>query len=169
MLRRAVAVGGVALTAFTGLTALAPPAGADIAVLRSTMSGANEFPGPGDPNASGSTLFTADSRRGRLCYIIRVEGLQPPATLAHIHVGDAGTAGPVVVPLVAPNAQGISVGCTNADPALVQAIIDNPSHYYTNVHNSVFPKGAVRGQLSTTVRVPTPSTSTTFTTMGAHG
>jgi hypothetical protein len=70
-----------------------------------------------------------------------------PATAAHIHVGAAGVAGPVVVPLAPPT--GTSSGCvTGVSPELIKAITQNPQNYYVNVHNAEFPAGALRGQLS---------------------
>ncbi len=123
-----------------------------LVVLRSTMLGANEVPRPGDPNASGTAVVILNARSGQVCYQIHVEGLSAPVTAGHIHVGAAGLAGPVKIPfpltppMTAPGSHTFS-GCTTADPALIQAIIANPSDYYTNVHNAQFPGGALRGQL----------------------
>jgi hypothetical protein len=61
-------------------------------------------------------------------------------------------AGPVVVPLfvgVAFSGTGSTSGCTtNVDRDLILAIIRDPANYYVNIHSSVFPAGAIRGQLS---------------------
>jgi hypothetical protein len=57
----------------------------------------------------------------------------------------ADVAGPVVVGLTAPNAFGISFGCTTSPVA--DQIAADPSAYYVNVHTVDFPAGAVRGQL----------------------
>ncbi|MDP8962133.1 MAG: CHRD domain-containing protein, partial [Actinomycetota bacterium] len=65
---------------------------------------------------------------------------------AHIHEGEAGTAGPAVIPLEPPK-EGPVDTCAEADPAVVQRVIANPSGFYVNVHNQEFPGGAVRGQL----------------------
>ena len=65
--------------------------------------------------------------------------------MAHIHVGQEGVPGPVVQPLEEP-ADGTSMGC-EVDPMLADALVDNPSNYYVNVHNAPFMAGAIRGQL----------------------
>ena len=57
-------------------------------------------------------------------------------------------AGPVVVGLTPPGADGTSSGCVQASSELIMAIMKNPENYYVNVHTSQFPAGAVRGQLS---------------------
>jgi hypothetical protein len=56
-------------------------------------------------------------------------------------------AGPVVIPFPLIGGPNTFAGCTTADKTLIQNIIDNPSGYYTNVHNAPFPKGVMRGQL----------------------
>ena len=55
-------------------------------------------------------------------------------------------AGGVVRGLIAPTS-GSSSGCVAVTRELAKAIIQNPSHYYVNVHNSIYPAGALRGQL----------------------
>jgi hypothetical protein len=77
-----------------------------------------------------------------------VENITLPATAAHIHVGATGVAGPVVVALSAPDASGHASGCATADHDLIKAIRQNPESYYVNVHNTDYPAGAVRGQLT---------------------
>jgi hypothetical protein len=128
---------------------LARPAAAAASVaLHSTMIGANEVPGPGDPNASGSTVVVLNATTGMVCYTIKVQGISSPLTAGHIHVGPAGVAGPVVIPFPLIGGNNSFAGCTKADKMLVQAIINNPGGYYTNVHNAQFPGGVIRGQLS---------------------
>ena len=112
-----------------------------------TMSGAEERPGPGDPDGSGFASITLNVGQSRVCWELSVSNIAP-ATAAHIHVAPAGVPGPVVVPL-SPPTSGTSSSCReNVNPALIQAIIDFPELYYVNVHNASFPGGAVRGQLS---------------------
>jgi hypothetical protein len=110
-----------------------------------SLSGAAEVPGPGDPDGTGAAAVTIDPTTGEICADLRVANVAP-ITAAHIHRGGPGVAGPVVVPLNAPNPT--SATCVMAAPALATEIATTPAGFYVNVHNAEFPGGAVRGQLS---------------------
>lgn len=125
---------------------LALPANAK--VFTATLAGANERPNPADPNGIGTGAFLVLTDAGKICYTLAVRNITLPSLAAHIHRGGADVAGPVVVPLQAPGADGTSKGCATADAALVREIADNPASFYANVHTSQFPGGAVRGQLA---------------------
>lgn len=118
--------------------------------LHATLMGANEIPGPGDPDGTGTALITLNQGQGTVCFALSVENITLPATAAHIHSGAADVAGPVVVALTAPGADGTSSGCVeNVDRDLIKAIRQDPAAYYVNVHTLPgFGAGAVRGQLS---------------------
>ena len=116
-------------------------------VLTTTMTGAQEAPGPGDPHGIGTAVITLIPSTSQICWYLQVSNLSSPAIGAHIHVAPAGVPGPVVVSLTPPDASGTSQGCTTVDPALIAAIIANPANYYVNVHTVDFPAGAIRGQL----------------------
>ncbi|HWM22660.1 MAG TPA: CHRD domain-containing protein [Ilumatobacteraceae bacterium] len=109
------------------------------------MTGANEVPTVGDADGVGVAGIVINVQRGRICYLLAVDKIAP-ATLAHIHVGEAGVPGDVVVTLKAPS-KGFSAECIAVDKQLAGDIAHNPSGYYVNVHNAEFPAGAVRGQL----------------------
>ena len=119
-----------------------------------TLSGAEEVHpmtgalGAGDPDGSGLATLTVNPGQGEVCYELSVEDIMLPAIGAHIHFGDAGANGPIVVPLNPPNASGVSSGCAEVSRELALAIIQDPEGYYVNVHTSDFPAGAIRGQLS---------------------
>jgi len=114
--------------------------------LSTTLLGANEVPGPGDPAGSGTAVLRLNAGQEQICYTLTVSDIAP-ATAAHIHVGPTGVAGPVVVPLVPPTS-GTSSACASVSRELILAIIRDPELYYVNVHTTVYPAGAVRGQLS---------------------
>lgn len=113
--------------------------------LSTGLSGANEVPGPGDPDGTGTARITLNAGQGQVCFALEVAGIAP-ATAAHIHVGSADVAGPVVVPLIAPT-EGASSSCADVDRGLIKDILQNPAGYYVNVHNAEYPAGALRGQL----------------------
>jgi hypothetical protein len=110
------------------------------------LVGAQEVPGPGDPDGTGTVRLTADSATDTICYTLDVRGISRP-TAAHVHKGALGVAGPPVLPL-APPVTGRSKECLDVDKALAAAIIANPAGYYVNVHTADHPKGAIRGQLA---------------------
>jgi hypothetical protein len=152
MLRRArkvaVAVGVIALL---GVAAAPAGAGRSAASSRfhmySVLEGENEVPDPGDPDGFGLGFIQLKTPSSTVCWGIGVRRIMLPGTGAHIHEGDEGVPGPIVVTLSPPTDKDHSRGCTEADPALIAAIAADPSHYYVNVHNAEFPGGAIRGQL----------------------
>lgn len=130
--------------AFASAASAAPDA---MAGLRARLTGAQEVPGPGDPDGGGRAVVRVFPRLQRVCYRLWVSDIDP-ATAAHIHVGRPGEAGPVVVPLNAPT-DGYSEGCVEGvDRDLADALAARPRQYYVNVHNAAYPAGAVRGQLN---------------------
>lgn len=124
-------------------------AGTSSGALSVTLNGANEVPGPGDPDGTGLASITVVSDQNEVCFAIHVSGIALPATAAHIHQGIGGVAGPIVVTLAPPDASGVSSGCVvGLAHDLVTAILANPGSYYVNVHTTDYPNGALRGQLS---------------------
>lgn len=111
------------------------------------LTGAAEVPGPGDTDGSGTASVTLNHGQGQVCYELSVSNIGA-ATAAHIHSGATTEAGPVLVALDTPSAEGSSKGCVNVPKDKIKDIMSNPGKYYINVHNAEFPNGAVRGQLS---------------------
>jgi len=118
------------------------------ATFTTSLSGAEEAPGPGDPNGKGfASLDVYDA--GLVCYTLKVQAIETP-TAAHIHEASAGVAGPVVVDLRIDLAEGKGnrlTYCANAAEDIAADIRANPGDYYVNVHNPTYPAGAIRGQL----------------------
>ena len=129
----------------SSLTMIISAAPAPAAPLATSLSGANEVPGPGDSDGSGTFVAKIKPARGTLCFTLTVSNIEP-ATAAHVHRGSATVAGPVVIGL-APPTEGTSTGCATASRELLRDIARNPENYYVNVHNATFPGGAVRRQL----------------------
>jgi hypothetical protein len=152
----ALLLAALAALALAGTASAAKLGGAEQGgrLFTTTLSGAEEVDpitgalGAGDPDGSGLATLTVNPGQEEVCYELSVEGITLPAIGAHIHVGDAGENGPVVVPLNPPDASGVSSGCAQVPRELALAIMQNPENYYVNVHTTDFPNGALRGQLS---------------------
>jgi CHRD domain-containing protein len=137
---------GLAVTGLVGGPALGNHNGG--VKLRAKLTGANEVPGPADPDGTGKAKIRLKAKKGKVCFRLRWEDIAEP-TAAHIHTGAAGVAGDVVVPLFVPPAAPTHRGCvTGVDHDLIRDIRRHPSEYYVNIHTGEFPNGAIRGQLS---------------------
>jgi CHRD domain len=140
----------VVLTMLAAAVVIALPATAapqPLATLRANLTGAQEVPGPGDPDGLGHAMVKV--YKAKVCYTLSVRGIKP-AIAAHIHKGPKGVAGPIVVPtdqssLKLPRPT--SSGCEAIPSSLSMKLRQNPSNYYVNVHNTPYPEGAIRGQL----------------------
>jgi hypothetical protein len=137
----------VALALAAGLTLAGCETVADAVKqgMTASLTGAQEVPGPGDSDGSGTAEITIVDATDNICFDLNVRNIAP-ATAAHIHRGMRGEAGPPVVTLEAPT-DGGAEGCISAPGALADEIEANPAAFYVNVHNAEFPNGAVRGQL----------------------
>jgi CHRD domain len=118
---------------------------ADTDNMQVTLSGAREVPKAGDPDGKGVLQLAFDKAKNQICYDLQVEHIDM-ATGVYIHSGEAGQTGAAKVILGVPG-EGTAQGCVKSDPKLMQEILQNPSHYYVNVHNDEYPEGAIRGQL----------------------
>jgi hypothetical protein len=122
----------------------------------------------GEQNATGTATVTLTPTRdaanaitgGTFQFQFTVNGLTNASiiTLAHIHTGATGVAGPFVVNSNLSAATGIATpagsasfdrsGLTPTDPTVVAQIVANPAGFYFNVHTASNPGGVVRGQLA---------------------
>src|SRR5436190_12336143 len=123
----------------------------------------NEVPKPGTPGGTGWAKVSVDEDARRVCWELATWGMDMPMA-AHIHWGVPGVAGPIVVPLGAPDTQVMandipslssfgldgkavwySTGCKDAvDRLTLRNIVDKPVDFYVNVHNMADPAGAAR-------------------------
>ena len=112
--------------------------GADVKVM---LTGANEVP-PVTTSASGDgAISIADD--GTVSGSVTTKGVQ--GTAAHIHMGAAGSNGPVIVPFT-------KEGDTYKAPAGAKLNADQLKAFksgdlYVNVHSAANPNGEIRGQL----------------------
>jgi hypothetical protein len=143
----AVTAGVMAVAVGTAAAGRLPGSSTGGVSVTATLLGENEVP-PADPDGSGTAMVTLNSGQGIVCFEISVSNIALPATGAHIHEGEAGVNGDIVVPLTPPDESGTSSGCVEADRDLIKDIRKNPAGYYVNVHTTEYPSGAIRGQLS---------------------
>ncbi len=141
----------VAALGTVGTLAVGAPAYGQGRPFSTVLSGTAEVPGPGDADASGTASITLNQGQGEVCFDLSWAGIDGTVVAAHIHAAPVGTAGPVVVPLftgVALSGTDSASGCiAGVSEELIKAIRHDPEAYYVNVHSSVFPAGAARGQL----------------------
>ncbi len=148
-----------------------PLEAAQTAVLLSVMNPRNEVP-PLDLEASALGAFTAHITRDENGGITSAEAIFdvnytfPGAvtfTGLHIHAGAAGVNGPVRIdsgitganPVVRETGSGnlfyrVEVPLNANTLPVLEGLLTSPQNYYLNLHTTVNPGGAVRGQLRST-------------------
>lgn len=116
--------------------------------LRATLSGPAEVPTPGDPDGTGTATVNLDVTKREVCYEVAVQKIDRPVGM-HIHEGERGKSGDIVVPLNTPTAsETTTTGCASVDATLIGRIAATPGDFYVNVHTQTYQQGALRGQLS---------------------
>jgi hypothetical protein len=129
---------------------------------------ANERPNPvtnADVTGSGNVTVTVNVTRdtggtitaANVTFQVNLTGFPANTSLtgAHIHEGDANTAGAIKINTLLASGEivlgngtgGFTKNVTGADVAVVQGMINNPAGYYFNVHTTINTGGAARGQL----------------------
>ena len=153
MVRRLVAV--AMLAAALTVVGTTPPVAAEDARLFATLLGANEVPGPGDPDAVGHAYITIDDAANQLCLSFSWRDVDGTLSGLHIHFAPPTAPGPIVVPFSVTQdirgsaSAGQTVQCiVVANEALLDNIAANPQQYYINLHSTPnYGPGAIRGQL----------------------
>lgn len=102
-----------------------------------------------DPDGSGTAHVTVNHGQQRVCWDITVANLDT-LTAAHIHRGAATATGGIVVTFFHFGSPIDLEGCTTSplNRALLKELIQHPERFYVNIHTTVYPGGAIRGQLS---------------------
>ncbi len=154
MTKKLLLLGSLALVASTAAFAAGIPTtpgsnGTGGHALVAKLSGASEVPQANTADR-GSAVIRLNAKTLKVCWAFSSlklspkDGLGTAPTAAHIHVGAAGVAGAIVVPLGSSFSRR---GCATSTKPLIDAILASPKGYYVNVHNASYPGGAIRGQL----------------------
>lgn len=150
MVRRSVLAVLAAVTLLMAITVGTALGAKPVFVFHTQMTGENEVPGPGDPDAIGSATVRVYPETNKICWAVTWARVDGTVSAAHIH--GRAEADEAVGPLVtffggtSFAGQGSNRGCTTH--AAADDIILVPELYYVNVHSSPdFGPGAIRGQL----------------------
>ena len=119
------------------------------ASLKAVLTPGEEVPGPGVKDGVGSAVV--DIAGSKVCSDLKATMGEKP-TKAHIHQGDKGESGAVVVDLMPAFNPGeaafASETCVETTPDIASRLIADPAGYYVNIHTAEHPDGAMRGQLA---------------------
>jgi hypothetical protein len=162
----AVMAAGIGAGAFAvGLSAArgVPEAVTADTTFTASMDGQQEISpggvaGAGDLDGTGFATVTVDTATDEVCVEVAFIDVEPIQAM-HIHRGQAGVNGPIVVDFAPAPGPGPFDICVPGG-AVTDEIAANPLSFYLNAHTATFPAGAVRGQLEPDVifthLLPTP-------------
>lgn len=144
------------LAAVVALPLASAPAFAAIDTYTAFLYGSNQV-GSGDVDGFGVATVLIDNVALTASWSILALNIDTPLTGSHIHAGPAGTNGPVIVDF-----SGTTSGANLYDTDLASITPANAANFYVNLHNALYPAGAIRGQLqyvgTATAPVPEPET-----------
>src|SRR5438552_8023282 len=126
--------------------------------FKAELKASNENPPITDAEATCSGTATVTFTGTSAKFDVSITGC--PATtvinIGHIHEGAAGVNGPVKIDstlkagdiALTGGAVTFSRTNSNADPAVITAVIANPAGWYVNFHSTLHAGGVIRGQLT---------------------
>jgi hypothetical protein len=132
----------IACVALAGAAGAASTAGSPVSAKLNVKA---EVPAPKGGKGTGS--FSGTLNGSKLTWKLTWGTLSGPANAAHIHLGKAGKAGNVVVPLCAGATCKSGVhGTVTLKAAVLKAL--KAGGTYVNVHTAKNPAGEIRGQIA---------------------
>ncbi|MBC7940543.1 MAG: CHRD domain-containing protein [Chitinophagaceae bacterium] len=134
--------------------------------LQVILTGDQEAPKVINTAANAKATLSIDRTTRTISGTITINGFAP--TLAHIHAGEAGVAGPVVFPLtISGNTATLAATVVSVE----QLATLDAGGFYFNVHSAANPGGEIRGQIGREVFVAhmTGSQETTAVESAATG
>ena len=117
--------------------------------VTTTLNGASEVPANAS-SATGNVIGTFNTTTNQLDLMVAFNGLAANATASHIHKAAVGVNGGVVIGFSGVPAATSGSFAYSGTLTAGQATDLLAGLYYVNIHNSTFPGGEIRGQLSTT-------------------
>jgi len=152
MRRLGIALSTIVLTlgAMAGTVAADQPAASTFIAVLNSDNETGVCAGISDSARGVAVFHVTDEATGTVEWTLVANNLPGTTSLAHIHIGPPGVAGPAVQPLagVAGNEQGVIATGSFTNPLLLAALRANTSAYYVNVHTVPnCPNGVIRGQL----------------------
>lgn len=135
--------------ALAAIFLLALATAAQAQTLGATLTGSQEAP-PVSTTGFGNATVTLDSSHTQIAVNITISSLSGPPTLAHIHRGDQGVAGGVVIDFAGGTnfSNGVLSKTFTITKQLGDELAEHPERFYVNVHTSRNPSGEIRGQLA---------------------
>jgi hypothetical protein len=132
----------IACVALAGAAGAASTAGSPVSAKLNVKA---EFPAPKGGKGTGS--FSGTLNGSKLTWKLTWGTLSGPANAAHIHLGKAGKAGNVVVPLCAGATCKSGVhGTVTLKAAVLKAL--KAGGTYVNIHTAKNAAGEIRGQIA---------------------
>jgi CHRD domain-containing protein len=116
--------------------------------LSAKLTAKQEVPKPKGVPAGATGTFTGKLVGNKLTWKLTFKGLSGAALAAHIHMGKAGKAGDVLIPLCPPGCRSGKSGTATVKKDVRDAIERNGT--YVNVHTKKNPGGEIRGQVRAT-------------------
>jgi hypothetical protein len=120
-----------------------------VATIRTSLRSSQERPKPKGNVRRARGTFTATVTKsgtaGVITWRLTFSKLTGRATAAHIHRGQPGRAGPVIVSLCAPCKSGAR-GKATVDASVLEAL--ESGRTYVNIHTRKNPQGEIRGQIA---------------------
>jgi hypothetical protein len=121
----------------------AMPMTSSTTALGATLNGAQETP-PNSSAATGTATVNVDTTAKSFTATVTTNSIT--GTVAHIHAGAPGVAGPILFPLTeSPAGSGTWKTTSTLSDTQLQDML--AGRYYVNVHSAAFPAGEIRGQL----------------------
>jgi CHRD domain len=132
------------------------PLAADLFQFNVTMSGGQEVP-PNGSTATGTAIVIFNDVSGLMTVNGTYTGLSAPSTAAHVHgFAPAGVNAGVQFALTHSSAtSGTLTGSFTFGSGNFANVLNGLT--YINVHNSTFPGGEIRGQISNPFAIPEPA------------